>query len=137
MVLVDTQLIATANIGGEGGVAPLPKVSAIVEEHKKVLDAIIEKPEECISVNELVTLTELKEDVVKEHLKILELNKFGMYSSDDGEFCSYDVLLKMKERIKKYDSFWFFCARWAQKEIVNLRGNSWQFIKIMKKYLKN
>jgi len=99
MVLVDTALIATANIGGAGGITPAVS-SEIVEQHEKILE-VVQNTDECISVFELVDLTGYEEETVKEHLKIMELNKFGTFSSEDGEFCSYTTLEKMKERMSK------------------------------------
>ena len=99
MVLVDTALIATANIGGAGGITPVVP-SEIVEQHEKILE-VVQNTDECISVLELVDLTGYEEETVKEHLKIMELNKFGTFSSEDGEFCSYTTLEKMKERMSK------------------------------------
>lgn len=99
MVLVDTQLIATANIGGVGGVTPAVP-SELVEQHTKILE-VVRESDECISVLELIDLTGYEEETIKEHLKVMELNKFGTFSSDNGEFCSYTTLEKMKERMSK------------------------------------
>lgn len=100
MPVVDTQLIAKAEIGGKGGVTPLPEVSSAVEQHTKIKEALLQS-DKCLTILELVDLTNLEEDVVKDHLKVMELNKFGVFSSEDGEFCSFDVLKKMKTDLDK------------------------------------
>jgi len=69
----------------------------IYKDHEKIFKKL---EKECMSVNELVQATKLSVQKVIDHIEIMKMDKNGMFTSEDGEFCRYDVIQNMIESLK-------------------------------------
>lgn len=64
----------------------------LFDEHQKIT-RVLEK--ECMNVDELEKKTRLGKMNIIDHLTIKNMDMAGNWTSDDGEFCSYEVLQKL------------------------------------------
>jgi len=68
----------------------------LYEDHNKITKQL---RKECKNVDEIAKRTGLDKTVIFDHLRIKELDRNGVWTSENGEFCSYDGLESMLNRV--------------------------------------
>ena len=71
----------------------------IYDDHKKIHDFLV-KAKECYTIDEIADALKLDKALIQDHLKIAELDEFGTWTSENGEFCSWNVIKTLEDRLK-------------------------------------
>lgn len=70
---------------------------SLYNDHKKLTTYL---DRNCMDVDELAKKTRLDKQLILDHLQIKELDRNGLWTSENGEFCSYDVVVKLLSRLE-------------------------------------